>query len=92
MKNIILNNVKKSLSVTLALALLTISLFTGVSLNIKAAETQENIIYWDGTKTAPDETNVTVREIYSLLLRQSLTILQLLHQAENHTRLPTVLT
>ncbi len=70
MKNIILNNVKKSLSVTLALALLAISLFTGVSLNIKAAETQENIIYWDGTSEAPTKTddsgNVIIENVAQL--------------------------
>ncbi len=57
MKNNILKHVKKSLSIILALALLAISLFTDVSINTKAAETEKNIIYWSGNKTAPDESN-----------------------------------
>ena len=70
MKNIILNNAKKSLSVTLALALLAISLFTGVNLNTKAAETEKNIVYWDGTSEAPTKTddsgNVLIESVAQL--------------------------
>ncbi len=56
MNNNILNCIKKFLSVALALALLVVSLFTGVSINTKAAETEKTIIYWDGMSTPPDET------------------------------------
>lgn len=57
MNNNILNYAKKSLSVTLALALLAISLFTGVSMSTKAATTEKNIIYWDGTSKEPTTTD-----------------------------------
>ncbi len=54
--NNIMNCAKKSLSITLVLALLALSIFTGVNFSTKAT-TEKNIIYWDGTKTAPDESN-----------------------------------
>lgn len=48
---------KQSLSIFLALALLMASAFTGISITANA-DTQKNIIYWSGEKTAPDETKV----------------------------------
>lgn len=53
--NNIINYAKKSLSVTLALCLLAISLFTGVSVNVQAADTTSDT--WDGTYLEPTTTD-----------------------------------
>lgn len=55
MNNNILNYAKKSLSVMLALALLAISLFTGVSINTKAADATTDT--WDGSYSQPTATD-----------------------------------
>ncbi len=57
MKTTIFNNSQKALSFVLAFALVAVSLFTGVNLSTKATTTEKNIIYWNGNKTAPDESN-----------------------------------
>ncbi len=50
----LLKNSKQILTVVLAFAILAVSLFTGVALTAEAAN---SVLYWDGTFTAPTDTN-----------------------------------
>ncbi|MBE6810243.1 MAG: hypothetical protein E7521_04200 [Ruminococcaceae bacterium] len=53
--NNIMNYAKKSLSITLVLAILAISLFTGVSVNVQATDVTSDT--WDGTYSEPTTTD-----------------------------------
>ena len=54
------NNGKKLLSITLALAIIALSVFTGIDFSVKADSTikcsDRRTIYWNGTATAPTST------------------------------------